>query len=94
MANPKGNESTLVKFTNKWNSGATKTIRVPVAIAEQVLEYARKLDELQPEDRETTERILTQLIIDLKSQVATKKSEVEQLKRKIAEIKTLAKIQP
>lgn len=48
MANPKGNESTLVKFTNKWNSGATKTIRVPVAIAEQVLEYARVLDSQLP----------------------------------------------
>lgn len=48
MANPKGNEATLIKFTNKWNSGATKTIRVPVAIAKQVLEYARELDKLAP----------------------------------------------
>jgi hypothetical protein len=48
MSNPKGNESTLVKFKNKWNSGATKTIRVPIAITEQVLEYARELDKLAP----------------------------------------------
>jgi hypothetical protein len=46
MSNPKGNESSLIKFTNKWNNGATKTIRVPIVIAVQVLEYARELDKL------------------------------------------------
>lgn len=28
----------------KWALGRTRTIRVPVAIADQVLEYARELD--------------------------------------------------
>lgn len=35
--NPKGREST-------WNYGKTRTIRVPEAIADQVLAYARELD--------------------------------------------------
>ena len=44
MANPKGNLDTLKPYQSKWNSGKTRTIRVPEALADQVLEYARKLD--------------------------------------------------
>lgn len=45
MPNPKGNEDSLTKFKPKWNKGTTQPIRVPVAIAIAVLEYARQLDE-------------------------------------------------
>ncbi len=45
MSNPRGNESSLKKFKPKWYSGTTQTIRVPVALADQILEYAHKLDE-------------------------------------------------
>jgi hypothetical protein len=44
MANPKGNVDTLKPYQAKWNSGTTRTIRVPVVLADQVLEYAHKLD--------------------------------------------------
>lgn len=44
MANPKGNLETLKPYQAKWNSGTTRTIRVPVVLADQVLEYAHKLD--------------------------------------------------
>ena len=44
MANPKGNTATLKPYQAKWNSGQTRTIRVPVVLADQVLEYAHKLD--------------------------------------------------
>jgi|SRR6476646_2469918 len=44
MANPKGNLETLKPYQAKWNSGATRTIRVPVVLADQVLEYAHNLD--------------------------------------------------
>jgi hypothetical protein len=44
MPNPKGNPTTLAKYTPKWKHGNTRTIRVPVALAEQILEYAHKLD--------------------------------------------------
>lgn len=44
MANPKGNLDTLKPYQAKWNSGTTRTIRVPVVLADQVLEYAHKLD--------------------------------------------------
>ena len=101
MSNPKGNEPTLIKFIGKWNNGATKPIRVPVAIAEQVLKYARELDKLQiktdsnfAEDRNAIAVVVDQLLTNLKSQVASKKAEVEQLEQKIAEIKALTKTQP
>lgn len=47
MSNPKGNEATLVKYKPKWQSGKTQTIRVPIAIADQVLEAAKAIDSNQ-----------------------------------------------
>ena len=44
MPNYKGNESSLVKYKPKWRSGKTQTIRVPIAIADLVLEAAREID--------------------------------------------------
>jgi hypothetical protein len=45
MSNPKGNEASLKKFKPKWQSGETRTIRVPISLTEQILDYAHKLDE-------------------------------------------------
>lgn len=44
MANYKGNEASLVKYKPKWRSGKTRTIRVPIAIADRVLEVAKAID--------------------------------------------------
>ena len=44
MPNYKGNESSLVKYKPKWRSGKTQTIRVPIAIADLVLEAAEEID--------------------------------------------------
>jgi hypothetical protein len=44
MANPKGNLSTLTPYSPKWKSGPTQTVRIPIALANQVLAYARSLD--------------------------------------------------
>lgn len=44
MPNPKGNIATLKSYKPKWNTGATRTIRVPIALADQTLDYAHKLD--------------------------------------------------
>ncbi|MBN4004756.1 hypothetical protein [Nostoc sp. LPT] len=33
-----------IPWQPRWNSGKTKTIRVPIALVPQVLEYARALD--------------------------------------------------
>lgn len=44
MANSKGNEASLVKYQPKWQSGKTKTIRVPIAITDQLLDIAKSID--------------------------------------------------
>ena len=41
---PQYNTANLTPFKQVWNDKTTKTIRVPVALAEAVLEYARTLD--------------------------------------------------
>lgn len=40
----KRNTSGLTSFKSAWNSGATKTIRVPIRLADSILAYARALD--------------------------------------------------
>lgn len=44
MPNYKGNESSLVKYKPKWRSGKTQTFRFPIAIADNLNEAARELD--------------------------------------------------
>lgn len=47
MANPNGNEASLrdTRYKAAWKSGPTRTIRVPVVLAEATLEYAHRLDD-------------------------------------------------
>ncbi len=45
MANPQGNPQNLKSYKPKWKSGKTQTIRVPIAIATNLIEAARELDE-------------------------------------------------
>jgi len=44
MSKPRGNEATLKKYLPTWKHGKTKTIRVPIVLAEQIFEYAKKID--------------------------------------------------
>jgi len=53
MPNPKGHEDSIKdsRFKAAWQSGPTRTIRVPIALAEVTLEYARQLDrDIEPRD--------------------------------------------
>jgi hypothetical protein len=53
MPNPKGHEDSIrdSRFKAAWQSGPTRTIRVPIALAEVALEYARQLDQgIEPHD--------------------------------------------
>jgi hypothetical protein len=53
MPNPKGHEDSIKdsRFKAAWQSGPTRTIRVPHALAEVTLEYARQLDRgIEPRD--------------------------------------------
>ena len=44
MSKPRGNEATLKKYLSTWKHGKTKTIRIPIVLAEQIFEYAKKID--------------------------------------------------
>jgi hypothetical protein len=53
MPNPKGHEDSIKdsRFKAAWQSGPTRTIRVPQVLAEVTLEYARQLDRgIEPRD--------------------------------------------
>ena len=53
MPNPKGHEDSIKdsRFKAAWQSGPTRTIRVPIALADATLEYARQLDRgIEPRD--------------------------------------------
>ena len=53
MPNSKGHEDSIKdsRFKAAWQSGPTRTIRVPIALAEVTLEYARQLDKgIEPHD--------------------------------------------
>jgi hypothetical protein len=44
MRNPNPNTSGLKPYKPTWKHGKTKTIRVPIALADQILEYGYQLD--------------------------------------------------
>jgi hypothetical protein len=53
MPNPKGHEDSIKdsRFKAAWQSGPTRTIRVPIALADATLEYVRQLDRgIEPRD--------------------------------------------
>jgi hypothetical protein len=101
MANPKGNEATLKKFQPKWQNGATRTIRVPIALADQILEYAHKIDEsaTQVNNLEVSNAIANQATIphDTLTQVIDVLESIENSKRFSRELRaklTLDVIEP
>ncbi|MEG4447123.1 hypothetical protein QUB49_36235 [Microcoleus sp. AT9_B4] len=57
MPNPKGHEDSIKdsRFKAAWHSGPTRTIRVPIVLADATLDYARQLDKgIEPRDTATT----------------------------------------
>jgi hypothetical protein len=67
MPNPKGHEDSIKdsRFKAAWQSGPTRTIRVPIALAELTLEYARQLDQgTEPRDTRIQSDSLTHSKVD------------------------------
>jgi hypothetical protein len=67
MPNPKGHEDSIKdsRFKAAWQSGPTRTIRVPIALAELTLEYARQLDQgIEPRDTMIKSNSLTHSKVD------------------------------
>jgi hypothetical protein len=67
MPNPKGHKDSIKdsRFKAAWQSGPTRTIRVPIALAEVTLEYARQLDRgIEPRDTMIQSDSLTHSKVD------------------------------
>lgn len=86
----RGNIATLKHYQSKWQSGATQTIRVPIALSDSVLEFARKLDngdihlsQVNQPDTVNPELLnhLTQVIEDLKQVYETPRNNFSKEKK-------------
>lgn len=86
----RGNIATLKHYQSKWKSGATQTIRVPIALSESVLEFARKLDngdnhlsQVIMSDKVNSDSLnhLTQVINDLKQVYETPRNNFSKEKK-------------
>lgn len=44
MSEHGGRRSTTWEITSSWNHGKTKTVRIPIALEAQIMDYARCLD--------------------------------------------------
>ena len=71
MANIKGNIESLKPYENKWRSGKTQTIRVPIVLAEQILIAAHKLD---TNETLVTEDEMINYLIELKARIEAKEA--------------------
>jgi predicted transcriptional regulator len=71
MSNPKGNIQSLKPYESKWRSGKTQTIRVPVALAEQILALARKMDSDEPL---VSEDVIAKELLALKAKIEAKET--------------------
>lgn len=85
MSNPRGNEATLRKYEPKWRAGKTRTIRVPVALADQILEYAHRIDAGEDSSTGIDSHSLSQVIKDLESVVDTPRNNFSVKKRMLLE---------
>lgn len=87
MPNYKGNEATLTKYKPKWKSGDTQTIRVPIALADQILDYAHKVDEGIVENLPVDQNIqsLTQVIEWLEDVEQTPRNNFSKQKRELVQ---------
>jgi hypothetical protein len=102
MPNPTGHIDSIKKtqFSSPWRSGATRTIRVPIALADTTLEYARQLDKgIEPHDtvnniNSEVEAIVTQSpdTGDSSDEVRQLKDEVERLQNELGNLRVQSEL--
>lgn len=83
MPNPTGHIDSIKKtqFSSPWKSGATRTIRVPIALAEATLEYARQLDKgVEPRDTSNSVSVEVDANIALSPDTSDSSNELSKLK--------------
>lgn len=82
MPNKRGHVETLTPFKTKWKNHPTQTIRVPVALAEEALAFARRLDEGESQGQELDNEALTQVIEILRELVDTPRNNFNATKKR------------
>ncbi|MEG4280920.1 hypothetical protein QUA62_26150 [Microcoleus sp. MON1_C1] len=90
MPNPKGHEDSIKdsRFKAAWQSGPTRTIRVPIALADATLDYARQLDK-KIEPRDTADSRSGSEVDKKQSQLPDTSGSVDEIKRLKGECKRL-----
>ncbi|MDJ0633612.1 MAG: hypothetical protein QNJ34_10530 [Xenococcaceae cyanobacterium MO_188.B29] len=96
MANLKGNEASLVKYKPKWQSGKTQTIRVPMAIANLVLEGAREIDTNGNQSLLEVINSQKEYITNLSNKLSTLEQELseknEAISNRVIQLKTVSQV--
>ncbi|MEG4445189.1 hypothetical protein QUB47_24580 [Microcoleus sp. AT9_B5] len=91
MPNPTGHIDSIkeTQFSSPWQSGPTRTIRVPIALADATLEYARQLDK-GIELRNTVDNTDSRLEVNatLSHDTGGSNDEVERLKAELVELRS------
>ncbi|MEG4009907.1 hypothetical protein QUA41_28640 [Microcoleus sp. Pol11C1] len=90
IPNPKGHEDSIKdsRFKAAWQSGPTRTIRVPISLAEVTLEYARQLDQgIEP--RDTADKRGSSEVEKKQSQSRDTSGSIDEVKRLKGECKRL-----
>ncbi|MEG3923038.1 hypothetical protein QUA07_28570 [Microcoleus sp. T3_A4] len=90
MPNPKGHEDSIKdsRFKAAWQSGPTRTIRVPIALANATLDYARQLDQ-KIEPRDTADSRSGSEVEKKQSQSRDTSGSIDEIKRLKGECKRL-----
>jgi hypothetical protein len=86
MPNPTGHIDSIKKtqFSSPWQSGATRTIRVPISLADATLEYARQLDKgIEPHDTVNNINYEVEAIVTPSPDTRDSSGEVKQLKDEV-----------
>ena len=90
MPNPKGHEDSIKdsQFKAAWQSDPTRTIRVPIALADATLDYARQLDK-KLEPRDTADSRTSPEVGKKQSQSRDTSGSIDEIKRLKGECKRL-----
>ena len=93
MPNPKGYKDSIKdsRFKAAWQSGPTRTIRVPIALADATLEYARQLDR-GAEPRDTANTLSEKITPDTATLLSKLRAKRKKSKVELADIETLLEL--
>jgi succinate dehydrogenase/fumarate reductase flavoprotein subunit len=90
----------LKHYEGKWKHGQTRTIRIPISLADATLEYARQLDKgIEP--RDTANSVSTKLEVnvtqspvsgDSSDEVKQLKDEVERLQNELGNLRNQSEL--